>query len=66
MTKNTPIKIKIAEWAKIIYNGYAVIGSDGQINPREEDISDDHIYFTVHSNPFKIARAAAEYRKLAR
>ena len=66
MTKNTPIKMKIAEWIKIIRSHRAIIGSDGQINPREEELSDNHIYICVRGNPFKIARAAAEYRKRVR
>lgn len=63
MTKDTPITTKIAEWAKIICQGYAIIGSDGQINPTQEEISNNHIYLCVRGNPFKIARIAEEYRK---
>ena len=51
------------KWLKIIRQGRAIIGSDGQINPREEDISDKHIYFPVYGGPIKIAIIAAQQKR---
>ena len=54
------------KWMKIIRQRRAIVGTDGQINPREENISNDHCYFTVDGGPLKIALTAAKYRKKAR
>ncbi len=54
---------ELIKLAKTIYKGSAIVGSDGQINPREEDISDKHIYVIVHGGPLKIMRKAKEMSK---
>lgn len=54
------------KWIKIIRTRSAIVGSDGQINPREEDISDNHFYRIVRGGPLKIALTAAQHRKKSR
>ena len=61
--KNDEKRNNFRKWLKIIRCRSAIVGSDGQIDPREEDISDDHIYFPVFGGPIKIAIIAAQYRK---
>ena len=61
--KNEEKQNNFRKWLKIIRCRCAIVGSDGQINPREEDISDDHIYFSVSGGPIKIALIAAQYRR---
>ena len=61
MTKDW--KYNITKWGRIIRNGYAVITSNGQINARNQDIAHDAVCKLVLGNPFKIARAAAKFKK---
>lgn len=66
MSNNTQKQNKFIKWAKIIRQRSAIVGSDGQINPYEENISDDHIYIVVRGGPLKIMRVAAQYKKMCR
>ena len=61
MTKDW--KYNITKWGRIIRNGYAVITSNGQINARNQDIAHDAECRLVLGNPFKIAIAAARFKK---
>ena len=56
-------KDKFIKWKRIIRNGSAIVASSGQINPREEDITDDMICIIVKGGPFKILHAATQFKQ---
>ena len=63
MSNNSSKTSNFRKWIKIIRDHSALVGTDGQINPREEDISDDHVYYFVNGGPIKIAMIAARNKR---
>lgn len=61
--KTKQFNASVKKWAKIIHENYAIVGSDGSVNPNQEQVRDDCIYVGVHGLN-KIIIIAKEYRKL--
>lgn len=54
---------EIKKWLKILRTRYAIVGSDGSVDPTDEEINNKNIYTIECGGPLKIALIAAKKRR---
>lgn len=60
------MKPEIKKWFDILRKRYAVVGSDGSVNPTEKEVNNKNIYTIEHGGPLKIALIATKKRHQSR